>query len=152
MKLSEYRKISSAVSADLKATLAKHGLKMGKERAVIDELNGTVRFAIECADVNLKDVFGNASNPEREFYKNNCRYVEMKAEWLDKPYRTNGREYRVVGMRNTRSPKCVLITRSDAPDKKFICTPEDVIRAFAFAEMTEASKLKLVDRPKSNAA
>lgn len=87
MKLSDYRKISPAIYADLKAVFEKHGFSMPPARALVDERLGTVKLTIEIADKNHKSADGSATTPEAERYREFCRQMgsltELKGEWLN---------------------------------------------------------------------
>lgn len=132
MKLIEYRKIAKEVEADLRAVLARHGLDLRPFGARIDERGGRVSMKLECVDKNHKDADGNQTTPEREFYKANAGYVDMKPEWLDTMFSMGGATYSVAGMK-PRGAKCILIKRGDN-GKVYVSTPESVA---AFIKLTE---------------
>jgi hypothetical protein len=137
MKLSDYRKISAAVEADLKAALAKHGLALRPFGAKIDERLGIVRMTLEAADVNHKSADGSATTPEAEIYKSNCLIFDLKPEWLNQPFRMNGTTFKIVGMK-LRGNKCILIEKDTAPGKIFVATPEQV-RVYWLAQSKTAA-------------
>jgi len=113
MKMIEYRKIAPAINADLKATLAKHGFNVSRMSASVSELDGTVRFKIDAADANLKDANGVKTTPEAERFKLNADIFGMPLTWLGAKFVANGRGYTLVGMRETRSRKCLVVTSDD---------------------------------------
>ena len=144
MKLADYRKISAAVNADVAAALLKHGLVAKPLRVSIDERLGLVVIKAECADANHKGSDGSTTNPERELFKRDSMFVGLKPEMLDRTFTISGKEYRVAGLK-PRGKKCILVERTS--DKAMlVCEPEAVQRAFAFAEMTEASRLAMPSR------
>lgn len=124
MKLADYRKIASAVAADLEAALLKYGLKMKPFGAKIDERCGTVRMAIECLDVNHT-----GATVEQEIYKANCRLLDCSPEWLGQTFSMNRWQFKLTGMKK-RGDKCMIIERLS--DKTiYTTTAESVRRAFA---------------------
>ncbi len=128
MKLAEFRKISPALSADLKAAFAKHGLDMRPFGARIDERLGLVRMTIESFDVKHKAADGTATTPEAEIYKLHCMIFELKPEWLGTTFVQGREEYRLDGMKKGNAQKCIIITRT-RDGKGFVSTP-DSVRAF----------------------
>ena len=137
MKLSDYRKISDAINADLKAVLEKHGFRTTKLKATIEESLGILNLRIEAADVNHKSADGSTTTPEAEIYKQLCSLYELDAAWLGKTFRQGRDEYRLTGMRNTRGAKNITIVKV-ADGKTYVTTP-DHVRAFMIAQNVKAA-------------
>lgn len=129
MKLADYRKISPQINADLAAVFEKHGFKLKPFGAKIDELLGIVRMTLEVADVNHKSSDGRTTTPEAEFYKQMHGLYDLKPEWLNAKFKSNGTEYELLGMSHGRRAKCMLIKRT-SDNQNRICTPEDIKRYF----------------------
>jgi hypothetical protein len=127
MNLPEYRKIVDALNADLAATFAKHGLKMGKLNAAVDSLSGTIRYTIVAADAALKDKDGNAATPEALRYTNYAQMMGMKPEWLNQTFRAGNNEYTLRGLKDGRATKSIIVERGG---KMYVMTPFDVTAAF----------------------
>lgn len=138
MKLAEYKKISSQVNAELTAVLAKHGFKVSKLNASIEETAGTLRLTLGCTDTNHKDASGALTTPEREYYKQFCTMHGLKPEWLGETVTFGGIAHTIEGMKNTRSDKCILVKRTSDQSMR-IGTPEMVKRAF-LAKTVEGAK------------
>lgn len=138
MNLSQYKKISAQVNADLTAVLAKHGFKVTKLNASIEAISGTLRLTIGCADTNHKDASGAVTTPEREYYKQFCTMYDMKPEWLGDTVTFSGEKHTIAGMKNTRSDKCILVERTGDHSMR-IATPEMVKRAM-LAKILEGAK------------
>ena len=138
MKIADYRKIAPALNADLAAVFEKHGLKMGKLNASIEERMGTVRYSIQCADMNATAADGSATTPEAERYKAYCALRDLKPEWLGELFSMGRQTLKVTGLRDTRSAKCVTVTDVNN-GKAYVCTPEQVAGAFALKAMRGAA-------------
>jgi hypothetical protein len=124
VKLSEYRTIAPAINKELEELFKRHGLKMGKLGASIEEHTGTVRYSITCGDMNLKDASGNATSPEAERFKLHAHLFGMKPEWLGNSFTMRGAKYTIAGLKSGRSSKCVILEKDD---KRYVMTPEDVV-------------------------
>lgn len=109
MDIKAYRAKAPSISADLAALFQKHGLKMDKLTASVDELGGTVRYSITAADTNLKDESGNAIDADALYYKNMAGMYDLKPEWLGRTFQSGGKIYKVVGLKNTKAKNCVVI-------------------------------------------
>ena len=122
INLAQYRKIAEALNRDLEATFAKHGLKMGKLSAGIDDFAGTVRYTITASDANLKDKDGNATTPEAQHFKRMAELCGLKPEWFGLPFKNGTRDAKIVGMRLGKSAKSILF---EMDGKTFVMTPEE---------------------------
>jgi len=120
--MDEYRKSHKATCAAVEAALKANGLTLKKIRASVDPTSGVIRFSIETHLANQKGADGEATNPERERYKNEASLWGLSPEWLDKPMVMAGREYVISGMR-ARGKKIVLAT---CGGKTYVFDHEDV--------------------------
>jgi hypothetical protein len=127
MNLSQYRAIAPALNADLRAAFEKHGLKVAKINAAVDEIVGTVTVRLQLADMCLTDASGEATTPERQRWHRDAAMFGLDVGLLDQPIRLNGRLYIVKGLLSIQSEKCVSILRDDG--KSFRCTAKDLRRA-----------------------
>lgn len=124
MRLSEYKAFSAKMYLDLEVVFKAYGLKVGKLSAAIDEHAGTVRLSVTLNDAMLKDAGGNATTPEAERYKRLAQMFGCKPEWLG---RTSRQGYKLLGMKDTRSAKCMLIQRDG---RTYVATSIDVAKMF----------------------
>lgn len=135
MKLSAYRKIAPTINAEIEALFKKHGFKMSKIRASIDEDFGVVRYTIETVDLNLTTADGAPTTPEAENYKQHCKLFgrlpgdQLKEEWLNATFKMGGEEYRLLGMSTGRKAKNIIVLRL-RDDSRRITTEDVVVRAF----------------------
>jgi hypothetical protein len=120
MTLAEYKKISDAVNADLRAALAKHGLNMGTVSGSIDATLGEVRLRILATDSAMGEP------PEAIRYKQLCRLYDFHPDWLDKTLNFLNGPHILRGMLDRRSEKCILIENSKG--RRMVCTPEQLRR------------------------
>jgi hypothetical protein len=129
MKLSEYRKLAPALNEDLRAVFLKHGLKMGKLTASVDELSGAVRYSITADDMGLTDASGAATTPEAERYKAHCGLYGFDPAWLGGTFMAASRgaaqPFTVLGLLDTRSEKNVSVM---VGGKKMRMSPETLVR------------------------
>lgn len=125
MKLSEYRLIAAKVRNELTAVLAANGLTLTHMRVGIEEGAGTVRFTIDTADAKLKDKEGNAVSPDGLRFQRYGSLFRLKPEWLGTEVMYGGKTFKIAGMRETRSPKKVVLERDG---KSYVCTPMDILK------------------------
>lgn len=134
MKLAQYRQIAPIMNKEIEAVLEKHGLKMSKVRATIDEQVGIISIRLEAQDKNLKTADGVATTPEAEYYKEYCEVFgvtsnSLKADWLNQTFKSGGEEYRLVGMKSGRGSKKMLILRLRDNSMR-VTTSEQIILIF----------------------
>lgn len=131
MKLAQYRTISQQVADDLTEVFKKYGLDMRKVNVVITEETGEMRYTIKVADANQRDADGNLTSPEALRYKTVASLINMKPEWLNRPFTMGGNHYTLEGMRETSSAKKLVIVRNG---KRFVSTVDAVRNAFLAQE------------------
>jgi hypothetical protein len=140
MNLQQYRAIAAALNTDIVSTLAKHGLavKPGQIGATIDPLTGAVNIRIKAADANFKDTDGNPTTPDAELFKKFAPAVGLNADLLGKTFFISGQPFTVVGWRDTRGNKPIVIKRT-ADGRPFLTTVESMRRHAAFLESKQTS-------------
>lgn len=126
MKLSAFRKIAPALNEDLRAAFEKHGLKVAKTGATIDERMGVVNMRIAAADANLKDANGDSTTPEALRFKQMAALYDLSPSDLGRKFAMGGKEYVVAGLKNGRGTKPILVTR----DGKTYVMAADVLKRF----------------------
>lgn len=131
MKLSDYRKISPAINAELKTIFEKHGFDIRALRAAIDENVGIVKLSIELGDKNHRAADGSAQTPDAAYYLEHVKayssFTPLKAEWLNDSFSMGGRTYKLVGMKR-KGKKNILIERDDG--KVFVMDDEAIALHF----------------------
>lgn len=131
MKLSEYRKISPAMNAELKTVFEKFGFDVRQLRASIDERIGIVKLSVELGDKGQKDETGATVSPDALYYTEFCRqmgeFTELKPEWLNRDFRMGGENYRLVGMK-ARGKNRMMILR--LRDNSLRVTTEEQVALF----------------------
>lgn len=132
MNLQQYKSISAAMYKELEAVFQKRGFKVARLNAGVDPTYGTVSLSVKLTDTNFKDESGNVTTGEAEFYKKNCTLVQCKPEWLGRSFSIAHRTYKLEGMRNTRSDKCIVVKRDDG--KRFVYSGEALAGIFALRE------------------
>jgi hypothetical protein len=139
MDIKTYRTKADAINADLAALFEKHGLKMGKLTASVNESGGTVRYTITAADQNLKDArTGESVTPDHLYYVKSASLYGLKPEWLGQAFASGGRTYTVVGLKNTRARNKVVVRR-DGEQSNRVAPVEMVTNAFQLAEFKKNS-------------
>jgi len=126
MNLQNYRKIAAAMDDEIAAVVKKYGFKFGKRGATVDEFAGTVSYRVTLIDVNLTDSNGQQTTPEAVCYTQTGPYMGLKAEWLNKPFKFNGKDAKITGLRSGRSSKPVLF---EIAGKTYVTTVDAVRRA-----------------------
>lgn len=134
MDLNAYKKIAPEINAAIEAALKKHGFKINKLNSSIDPHAGFLSISIKAVDTNLTDASGNATTSEAEFYKQNCHnvYPACDVRWLGAEFQNGRKTFKLVGMRNTRSEKCLIATGEDG--QRYVYTPQGIAQAFALKE------------------
>jgi len=135
MRLSDYRKIDARVNEAIKAALAPFGLKVDGISTGVAELDGTVRITVKASDANLKDKDGNATTAEAERFKRNAVPCNLDPAWLGQTFPAGRESFKVLGMREGRSAKCVVIERVSDGSRR-VCEPEMVRAYMKLAEKT----------------
>src|SRR5262245_48177266 len=126
MNLSQYRAIANQMDREIEAVVNKYGFKFGKRGATVDEFAGTVSYRLTLIDQNLKDANGQPTTPEAISYRQTGPYIGLKAEWLNKPFKFNGKDAKITGLRSGRSSKPVLF---EIAGKTYVTTVDAVRRA-----------------------
>jgi hypothetical protein len=137
MKLSQYKLVSKKLYEELEPLLNKHGFKLGKVSAAVDEAFGTVRLTLNLADANLTDASGELTTAEAERWKSHAQYLDLNPEWLGRSFSQGGKLFVIKGLRDGNSKKCVSLERDG---KIYVATPEQVQRAFAPLSIAGALK------------
>ena len=129
MNLEQYRAISKPLYAEIETVLAKYGLAVKKINAGVNAELGEIGLSLKLADKNLKAADGSATTAEALRWKQSAQWLGLQVEWLDKELAFGaGKWHRVVGLRNTRSDKNVVLHRDG---KTFYAAPDHVKRAAA---------------------
>ncbi len=131
MKLVDYKKLAPAINADVTAILAKHGLKLTKLKASIEEGIGTIRYTIVAVDLKMTTDAGDATTSEAEMFKRDAELIGLNPKWLGRSIRSGGVSYVIAGLKNTRSPKCVVMARDG---KTYLTTVAEIIRLIGKTE------------------
>lgn len=139
MKLAAYKLISKEINAEITAVLAKHGLSVPRGiSARIDEHLGVVRLSIEATDTNHKDASGEATNPERELYKQQGFIYGLKPEWLGTEILSAGRPMTIVGLKARSAKNPVII--ADQAGKRFVTSVDAILTYFALRGDADAKQ------------
>ncbi len=93
MKLVDYKKLAPAINADVTAILAKHGLKLTKLKASIEEGIGTIRYTIVAVDLKMTTDAGVATTSEAEMFKRDAELIGLNPKWLGRSIRSGGVSY-----------------------------------------------------------
>jgi hypothetical protein len=122
MKFEQYKAIAKQIDEEINAVLAKHGLKIGRRNANVDELAGTIAYRVTLVDLNLTDDAGNKTTPERQRWLAFAPVFDLDLDWLDQKIKHNP-AYTVVGLREGKSEKCVVVEKGG---KRYVMRPDAV--------------------------
>ncbi len=117
MDLKTYKAFSAALYADLDAVLAKHGLRRTDLGATVYP-DGTVKMRVTMAEVG--------ADPDATHYTKSAYLYGLKPEWLGRQFVANGKWYEIVGLKNARAKKSVVLHRV-ADGAKLVCEPKFIL-------------------------
>jgi hypothetical protein len=134
MLLKDYKLISPAIYADVRATLAKHGFEVTKSSASVDEMLGEIKLSFVAHDTRMNET------PEQIRWKQYARVLYgLNPEWLGQTLKFGNGPAEIGGLLNTRSEKCVLLLQDG---KRRICTPDQAIRVAKLSGLAAAEPVR----------
>lgn len=120
MKLSQYKLISPEIYASVEAALAKHGLKLVKSSAGVDEMIGEISLKFTAQDTNMGEA------PEAIRWKQYAHAYGLNPDWLGATLKFGNGPCTLLGLLNTRSAKCVAVEQANG--KRAVCSVEALKR------------------------
>jgi len=126
MLLSELKRFSETLNPKLKSLYLENGLEIRSIKATTNEQTGEIKYVITAYDTNMKDEEGEATNEYAILYRQVAALYQLPPDGVGKTFRFNGKEYTIVGIKNTRSGKDLIARNSNGTNYKF---SPDTVRA-----------------------
>ena len=129
MTLDELRQISSKMNAEIDAVYKKYGFTVTHRKGTVNDHTGQLIYKTTLQDVNHKDINGNAANAEQIHYRDFAAYYGLPADGIGRQFISNGRQYTIVGLKNSRA-KRILIAENERKTR-YVFEPKAVVTLLA---------------------